>query len=529
MFNGLKQPCDEAAIMAGSGHGAASALRGRWVLAAAILGSSMTFIDGTVVNVALPIIQADLNGTASQAQWVVESYALMLSCLILVGGAFGDKYGRRFVFSVGVVWFAAASVLCASAQGIGQLIAARTLQGIGAAMLVPGSLAIISASFSRKDRAKAIGTWSGFTAIAAGFGPVLGGWLADNLSWRWIFYINVPLAAAIVVISIFRVPESRDETAKGRPDLAGAATATIGMGGVVFGLVESGPHGFGSTRVWLSILVGLFALAAFVWVESKAENPMMPLKVFRSKTFAGANLLTLFLYAGLSAIMFFLPFNLIQLQGYDAVAAGAALVPFVITMSLLSRWSSGLIERFGAKMPLVIGPLIAGAGFALFALPGASSVSYWRDFFPAVMVMSLGMAISVAPLTTAVMSAVDERHAGVASGINNTVSRTAGLLAIAVFGIVMLAAFDKNLAPAAQRAGLPTEAMAELNFQRNKLAAASLPETFAPDVRDKARSVVGESFLYGFRIIALFCAGLAVLSAFSSWRLIEGKKIKSSK
>lgn len=493
------------------------------MLAATILGSSITFIDGTVVNVALPVLQRELGTDIVGAQWVVEAYALMLSSLILVGGSLGDRKGRRRVFSAGVLLFTLASAACGLAQGAGQLIAARAVQGVGAALLVPGSLAIISASFPEDERGRAIGTWSGFTAIAAGIGPILGGWLVEHVSWRWIFFINLPLAAVVLALTWWRVPESRDETAKGSVDVLGAATATLGLGGVVYGLIESGARGFKDPLVLVSFAAGVALLVAFVIVErGRGARAMVPLSLFRSRTFAGANLLTLCLYGALSGLMFFLPFNLIQVQGYSPTQAGAALMPFVLTMFLLSRWAGGLVRRRGARLPLVVGPTVVAAGFALFCWPGAHAASYWTSFFPAVMLMSFGMATSVAPLTTAVMGSVEERHAGVASGINNAVSRTAGLVSVAVLGVIITGVFARDFNARLRPLNLSDGARAELASQESRLAAVRPPEELDDEAKLAVVRAVDDSFVAGFRVVIVICAALALASALCAWLLIEG-------
>lgn len=524
MTTAVRAPCDEALIRAGAADAPCSRRAAPWVLAATILGSSITFIDSTVVNVALPVLQRELGTDIAGAQWVVESYSLMLSALILVGGSLGDRLGRKRVFSSGVLLFALASAGCGLAQTTAQLIVARTIQGVGAAMLVPGSLAIISASFSEEDRGRAIGTWSGFTAISAGVGPVLGGWLVEHVSWRWIFFINLPLAILVLAISWWRVPESRDESAGERVDIFGAAAATLGLGGVIYGLIEAGARSFKDADVAASLAAGAVLLVLFVVIELKrGRRAMMPLALFRSKTFAGANLLTLFLYAALGGLMFFLPFNLIQVQGYSATEAGAALVPFVLTMFLLSRWAGGLVRRRGAKLPLVIGPVVAGLGFALFTLPGASGGSYWTSFFPAVAVMSLGMAASVAPLTTTVMGAVEERHAGVASGINNAVSRAAGLISIAVLGVVMTGVFARSFTARLRPLAVTAEARSALEAQASRLTTIPIPDELKGETRQAIKRAAEESFVAGFRVVMLTCAALALVSALSAWLLIEGR------
>ncbi|MCA1817361.1 MAG: MFS transporter, partial [Acidobacteria bacterium] len=432
--------------------------------------------------------------------------------------------GRKRIFSAGLALFAVASAGCGLSQTTAQLIAARAVQGAGAAMLVPGSLAIISASFTKADRGRAIGTWSGFTAISAGIGPVLGGWLVENVSWRWIFFINLPLAALVLLITWRHVPESRDEDAGARVDILGAAAATLGLGGVVYGLLESGERGFNDARVAASLAIGAVLLVLFIVVERRRrQRAMMPLALFHSPTFAGANLLTSFLYGALSGLMFFLPFNLIQVQGYSATQAGAALLPFVLTMFLLSRWAGGLVQRYGAKLPLVLGPVIASAGFALFMLPGTGAGSYWTSFFPAVIVMSLGMATSVAPLTTTVMGAVEERHAGIASGINNAVSRTAGLISIALFGVVMTGVFERNFNSRLLTLNLPAESRAALGTQTSRLATINIPNELQGETKQAIGRAVEESFVSGFRVVVLIAAALALASGLFAWLLIEGR------
>ncbi|MGH2517336.1 MAG: MFS transporter, partial [Ktedonobacterales bacterium] len=394
-------------------------------------------------------------------------------------------------------------------------------------LLTPGSLAIISASFNAEQRGRAIGTWSGFTAITTALGPVLGGWLVQAASWRWVFFINVPLAIIVLAITLTRVPESRDDSAK-RLDWRGALLATLGLGGVVFGLISSSARGLSDPLVVGTVLLGVAALVAFVLVEQHSAEPMMPLYVFQSRTFSGANLLTLLLYAALSAATFFLPFNLIQVQGYPPAAAGAAFLPFVLLMFLLSRWSGGLVARYGAKLPLVIGPLIAAAGFALFAVPDIGG-SYWVTFFPAVVVLGLGMAVTVAPLTTAVMGAVSQQHAGVASGINNAVSRTAGLLAIAVLGIVLLAAFTPTVDSHLAALHLTPAVRQALAAQHTQLAAATIPDSVTGAARAAVQRALGEAFVAGFRAVMLVCVGLAIASSAGAAALVEGPGLRLSR
>ena len=511
----LKQPCDEGVIRGEPALHPCPRDLGPWVLAATILGSSMAFIDGSVVNVVLPILQEELSATVVQMQWVVEAYALLLAALMLVGGSLGDRFGRRRVFAVGVALFALASAWCGMASTAGQLIVARGAQGVGGALLVPGSLAIISASFSDERRGRAIGTWSGFTAMTTSIGPVLGGWLVDNLSWRWVFFINIPLAAIVLLILWARVPESRNDDHVVQLDWPGAILVTVGLGTLVYGLIESANLGLGHPLVLGSVATGVLALAAFVFVEARSRAPMMPLTLFGSRTFSGANIVTLLLYSALGGALFFLPFNLIQVQGYSATQAGGAFLPLILVIFLLSRWAGGLVPRYGARAPLIVGPLLAAMGYLLLAAPGIGG-SYWATFFPAVLVLGLGMAISVAPLTTAVMSSVEVKHAGIASGVNNAASRAAGLLAVAVLGVVILGSFGRALDARVAGLDLPGEVGQALEAQRVRLAAAAVPEGLSAEVRAAVEQAIAESFVAGFRLVMIIATALALLRALAA-------------
>ena len=444
----------------------------------------------------------------SQYRRVGVESRLVFGRLILVGGS-----ARLPPTDVRVMTlFAQRSFLASNIQ---QLIIARSIQGVGAAFLVPGSLAIISASFDEKTRGQAIGTWSGFTAITTAIGPLLGGWLIQHASWRWVFFINFPFAAEVIVISVWNIHESRSVAAR-RIDWVGALVGTVGLGGLVFGFVESTNLGWRSPLVFGSLIVGIAGIVGFVIVESTVSSPMVPLTLFRSRTFSGANLLTLFLYAAIGIFFFLFPLDLIQVQGYSASATGAAVLPLILLMFALSRWSGGLIARYGPRVPLIIGPLIAAAGFVLFALPSTGG-SYWKEFLPAILVLGFGMAVTVAPLTTVVMSSVDQDHAGGASGINNAVARIASVLAIAVFGIVMVGAFDLRLQHELANLGLSSETLREIQSRVTKLAGLEVPSNLDARTAAAIRNAINLAFVFGFRVIILICAGLAAASSAVAW------------
>jgi EmrB/QacA subfamily drug resistance transporter len=486
----------------------------RTALVVAILGSSMAFLDGTVVNVALPVMQRELDASVGVVQWIVEAYALSLAALVLVGGALGDRLGRKRVFLAGVGLFAVASMACGSSPNGAFLIAARGLQGVGGALLVPGSLSLISAANADPhERGAAIGTWSAASAIMGAIGPVAGGWVVAHASWRWLFLFNAPLAVLVVVLAR-GVEETHDETATGKIDWLGAGLAATGLGLVVYALIESERDGWTPLHAGTAIL-GIVTLIVFVVVESRVTSPMIPLGLFRSRTFAGTNILTLLLYAALGGGLFFLPFNLIQVQHWSPTAAGASLLPFILIISVMSRWIGTVSERIGPRRLLFAGPVLAAIGFALLAVPGIGG-SYVTTFFPGVVVLGIGMGLTVAPLTSAVMGSVDNHHAGVASGINNAVSRAAGLLAIAGLGAILTVRFDHALE-------VPPELMTVASAQRTELASADF-SALEPAARATLEHAFATAYVSAFRFVMLACAGLSLAGGFFAVALVEKKK-----
>jgi EmrB/QacA subfamily drug resistance transporter len=471
----------------------------------------MAFLDGTVVQIALPVIQEDLDASASGAQWIVEAYLLFLSSLVLVGGSLADRFGRRRIFSLGAAAFAASSAACGLAPDVASIVLARAVQGASAALLVPSSLAILGAAFPPNERGRAIGTWSALTGLAAAIGPALGGWIVEIVSWRAVFFLNLPLAAAILLIANRKVPETRGP-AGGPLDLAGAALATAGLGALTYGLIEASAAGWAAPGVWIPALGGAAALAAFPAAESRARAPMVPPALLRIRAFTAVNLATFFLYAALSVAFFFLPFDLIQARGYSAAAAGVAMLPLILVISVLSPAAGRLADRIGAGVPLRVGPLVAGAGFLLFALVPARG-GYGVSLLPALCVLGLGMAITVAPLTATVFNSVSDADAGTASGVNNAVARVAGLLAIAAFGIVAAASFNRALDGRLDTAAIPEATRRLLAPERSRLGAMRVPAGVPEREAAAIRVAVSGSLDTAFRRVSLGCSVLAALAA----------------
>ncbi len=498
-----------------------------WVIAAASMGSGMAFLDSTVMNVALPAVQAQLGASSREVQWSYGAFALVLSALILVGGTLGDRFGRRRLFVVGAAIFGGASLWCALVPDPGLLVVARTVQGLGGALLIPASLAIVGASFEGKQRARAIGAWGALSGLAMAVGPVLGGLLVEYVSWRAAFLMAPAMAVVAIPIALSHVPESRDPDAR-RLDLAGAILATSGLAGVVYALIESSARGFDDARVLAALVLGLIALSAFVLVEQHVRHPMVPPSLFHSRSFTGANLVTLLFYIALTGSLFFLPFLMMQVHGYSAFVAGSVFLPFVAMALLIGRFSGRISARFGAKLPLIVASLAVAAGLLLFALPGADHGSYWISFFPAMVVQGFGMALAITPMTTVALGSVEDEHSGMASGVNNAVARVAGLLAVAVLGAFIYGAFSLSLDARLERMDMPGEVRTAMEAAKADLGAAEAPAGVNAGTEARIERAIDESFVAGFRAVMLASAGLALASALIAALMVGDQRTSST-
>lgn len=487
-------------------RGTISTASGNWIVAATVLGSSLVFIDGTIVAIALPVIQTGFRATASDAQWVVEAYTLVLGALMLLSGALGDRYGRKRLFVLGVIVFAIGSILCGLAPSMPALIAARVLQAAGGTMLAPASLALLGASFEGEARGRAIGTWSGLTAVAGAIGPVAGGTIVDHLGWRWVFFINVPIVAAVVAIALRHVRESRDESESGPLDLLGSALITLALGAIVFAFVASGSEGW-DARTVAGLAGGIVAFGAFFYAERRVVNPILPLELFADRAFTGINVMTFLLYGALGGLFYFLPFVMIQVNGYDATFTGLSMLPFLALIVVLSRYSGALVYRVGRRALLVAGPSLTALGFAAFAL--LPDLHYWSGVLPSIILIGIGMGLTVAPLVAVLIDSVPEQHVGLASGINNAVSRVAGLLAIAVLGAGLAAAFGAHLDARMNAAAFSSRQRTDVERQRSAMSGARFNDS-------SETAVVHGAYLDGFRVVSGACALLAAASAITA-------------
>ncbi len=488
---------------------------GRWIMASSILASSMAFIDSTALNVVLPSLQSSLNSSASDIFWVLNAYLLMLAAFILLGGSLGDKLGRKKVFLTGIFIFMAGSVACGIAPDVNLLIIFRALQGLGGAMMIPGSLSLISASFVSKERGTAIGTWSAVTTMVTIGGPILGGILGDAGLWRYIFFINVPIGIVAALILWFKVGESKDEQIDHRLDYPGAITAVLGLALLTFGFLRIPETGVNNSQVLISLAGGLVFFGLFIYLEKKSKYPMMPLSLFSNKTFSGVNLLTFFLYAGLSAGLLFLSLNMVQVQGYSQLQAGLTLLPFSLLMVLVARFAGKLADKYGPRVLLIAGPAAAGAGLLLLSLvrQTAGPSEYWTSFFPGIVIFGLGMAFTVAPLTSTVMAAVADHFSGTASGVNNAITRIASVFANAILGALAILIFTAYLAEETDKIKLQPASRQIILAESSDFGNAELPEELNDKQRIQIEKVYHQGFIRAYSTVLMICSGLAFLGA----------------
>lgn len=481
-----------------------------WVLATAILGSGLVFTEGTVVGLALPALQAELHVPSTDLQWVVNAYMLMLGAFMLIGGSLGDRFGMRRVFILGSLIFCVGAAACGFAPSLPLLVVARVLQGAGGALLVPACLALISLHYSEQERGRAIGIWAGSSALTTSMGPLLGGWLVDKWGWHSVFLLMVPLALLAALLAWWKVPKDKPPASARGLDYIGAALLAVALSLFIYALT-----GQGSTR-WVLATLAIVSGAGFIWRELKAKAPVLPLGLFRSWPFSGTNLMTLLLYGALSGGLYFLPFDLIQVQGYTAMEAGAAFMPFVVIMGAGSALAGSLIRRFDPRWVLAIGPAVTGLGFLLLAMPGTDA-DYLTGFLPGVVVMGIGMTVSVTPLTTVVMESLSAQQAGIASGVNNTASRLAGVLAVAGMTAFAVALFAPALAHELQSAGVPAALAGELRAGAAHLAELAPPSGTSPALRQTVHAAVGVAYVHTFRWIMGVCALSSLLAGITAW------------
>jgi EmrB/QacA subfamily drug resistance transporter len=509
--DGTRQPCDEYAAGRSKAPIPCPERDKPWVLATAILGSSLAFIEGSAVNLALPALQSDFGTTSTKLQWVINAYLLVLGSFMLIGGSLGDRYGLRRIFLVGTAVFGAGALASAMAPSMSLLIVARLVQGLGGALLVPSSLALVGSHFPEEERGRAIGTWAGASALTTAAGPVLGGWLVDQWSWPSVFLLVVPLAALTIVVCWWRVPVSPVRSRE-RLDYAGALLLAASLGLLIYALVSAFAPPVRAALIMLSILLG----TAFLWRQQRFKAPMLPLRLFSSRAFSGANLVTLFLYCALTGALYFLPFNLIQVQGYSAMQAGAAFLPFTLILGFGSTFAGGMIGKVDPRVILTLGPVVAGAGFMALAIPGANA-SFVTGFLPGILLSAVGMTLCVAPLTTVVMSSVPDDETGVASGVNNTAARIAGVLAVAVLTAAAVWQFSGALESRLRDSDVPSQLVERMMGNTAELAELKAPEGTPEPTTATVSEAVAFAYVETFRVLVIICGLLAALSGAIAW------------
>ena len=493
------------------------------VLLATILAASMAFVGSTALNVSLPAIQHDLAARGADLLWISNAYVIVQAALIVIGGSLSDYYGRNRICLLGILIFAVASLVCGLAASTGALIVGRFVQGIGGAMIIPSSLAIVSANFEYNRQGWAIGVWSAFTLLTSGSGPIIGGILTEMGLWRAVFLVHIPLGVVAAFLLLVYIPESDNTESKQRVSITSGVLVTLGLLGITFGFTESPQYGFGSPLILLSIAGGVIALAAFIWDEQRHEYSLMPLDLFKSRTLSGANLVTVLLYGALGPANFYLPLNMIQIQGYSETFVGLALLPLMILPAVLSYVVGNVVDHHGPRIPMMVGQLLLAVGFVLFATIGTTSGQdmYWTTFFPPICLFGIGLGIALAPLTAAAVGSVSHTHAGIASGINNTISRSSQVLAIAIMGGLAIAMFSQSLLSDPVVTALPEDAQGQLAVEAAKLGETAPPQSLTPIEREEVSQVVRESFAAAFNVLMWVGAVLSLAGAVLSGLLIE--------